>query len=229
MKTVLCFLGLTLASFSATLAAELPTVWLLQADRIEFQDHEDAWLWDLQGWVGGDTRKLWWKTEGEFDGDHVAGAEMQLLYSKAISPFFDLQFGLRHDLEPDPTRTFAVVGIQGLAPQWFEIDTAAFLSDDGDLSARFEVEYDLFLSQRLILQPRLELQLGASGVAELGLGSGLRSTDLGFRLRYEFRRELAPYLGLSWRKSYGGTKDAIALTGGDNNFVTLVAGARFWF
>lgn len=225
--------ALVLASLVfAEVAAEdhpQPIVWFTQADRLEYQDHADEWLWDLQGWVGGDEQKVWWKTEGELDGDNVTGAELQLLYSIAISPFFDLQAGLRHDVEPDPNRTFAVVGLQGLAPQWFEIDAAAFLSEDGDLSARFETEYDLLLTQKLILQPRFELTAGASSVAELGLGSGLRTTDLGFRLRYEIRREIAPYLGISWRKFYGGTRDSITLNGGDADFVTVVAGARFWF
>lgn len=209
-------------------AAE-PVIWYMQADRLEFQEQPDEWLWDAQGWIGRDERKLWWKTEGHADGSAVEEAEIQLLYSKAISPFFDLQFGLRHDLEPDPNRTFAVFGVQGLAPQWFEIDAAAFLSDDGDLSARFEAEYDIRLTQRLILQPRFELNLGASDVPELGLASGVRGSDLGLRLRYEIRREFAPYAGVSWRKAWGGTADMIEMSGGDDDFLTFVAGVRFWF
>jgi copper resistance protein B len=211
------------------IAEESHPLSFVQADRIEYQEYDDEWLWDLQGWVGGDERKLWWKTEGELHSDNVAGAELQLLYSKAVSPFFDLQIGLRQDLEPDPNRAFAVVGLQGLAPQWFEIDAAAFLSDDGDLSARFEAEYDLYLTQRLVLQPRFEVNAGASDVAELGLGSGLRTTALDLRLRYEFRRKFAPYLGVSWRKSYGDTGDAFVAAGSDDDLVTFVAGARFWF
>jgi copper resistance protein B len=211
------------------LAAETHAFNFVRADRLEYRQDDGELLWDLQGWTGGDEKKLWWKTEGELDGDDVTGAELQLLYSKAVSPFFDLQIGLRQDLEPDPNRAFAVVGLQGLAPQWFEIDAAAFLSDDGDLSARFEAEYDLYLTQRLVLQPRFEVNAGASDVAELGLGSGLRTTALDLRLRYEFRRKFAPYLGVSWRKSYGDTGDAFVAAGSDDDLVTFVAGARFWF
>ena len=152
-----------------------------------------------------------------------------MLYSRAISPFFDLQVGLRHDVEPDPNRTFAVLGIQGLAPQWFEIDAAAFLSDDGDLSLRFEAEYDLLLTQRLVLQPRFEINAGGSDVPELQLGSGIRDTQLGLRLRYEIRREIAPYIGLSWSRLWGETADRAESIGDDSDSFGLVAGVRFWF
>ena len=209
-------------------AAE-PIIWYALADRLEYQEQPEEWLWDFQGWIGGDERKLWWKTEGHASSDEFEEAEIQLLYGKAMSPFFDLQFGIRHDIDPDPSRTFAVIGIQGLAPQWFEIDAAAFLSDEGDLSARFEAEYDLLLTQRLVLQPRFEVNLGASDVPELGLGSGIRETDLGFRLRYEIRREFAPYAGISWRKAWGGTADILETSGADDDLVTIVVGARFWF
>lgn len=214
---------------SGPLCAAEPLIWFSQADRLEYQDHNSDWLWDLQGWVGGDYKKLWWKTEGELNGDNATQAELQLLYAKAISPYFDLQVGLRHDIEPDPNRSFAVVGVQGLAPHWFEIDAAAFLSDDGDLSARFEAEYDLLLTQRLVLQPRFEINIGISDVPELGLGNGLRGTNFGLRLRYEIHRKFAPYIGLSWQKSYGETSDALLRAGEDDDFASFVVGARFWF
>jgi len=185
--------------------------WLsfVQADRLEFQAEHDEWLWDLQGWFGGDLNKFWWKTEGHIDGGNTESAELQFLYSKAISPYFDLQIGIRHDVEPDPSINYAVIGIQGLAPQWFEIDAAAFISDEGDVSARFETEYDLLLTQRLVLQPRFELNVG-----ELE-----RTTDLDLRLRYEIRRKIAPYIGINWHNDFEGADD----------FVSVVAGARFWF
>lgn len=176
---------------------------LVQLDRFEYREHEDDWIWDMQGWIGGDSHKFWWKTEGEVAGDDV---EIQLLYSRAISPFWDLQLGVRHELEPRPTENYAVVGLQGLAPQWFEVDLAAFVGEDGDLSARLEVEYDLLLTQRMILQPRIELD------------SETKTTALDLRVRYEIRREIAPYLGVSWTN-----------TSGRNDYVSLVAGARFWF
>lgn len=175
----------------------------VQLDRLEYQEHEEEWIWDMQGWIGGDQRKFWWKTEGEIDGDD---AEIQMLYSRAISPFWDVQLGLRHNIEPHPAENFAVIGIQGLAPQWFEIDLAAFVGEDGDMSARLEVEYDLLLTQRLILQPRLEFDTESE------------STGVDLRLRYEIKREIAPYVGVSWNN-----------TSGRKDYVSLVAGARFWF
>jgi len=183
--------------------AEQPIITLIQTDRFEYLADEKDWVWDMQGWVGGDTNKFWWKTEGEFGGDD---AEVQLLYSKAVSAYWDLQIGLKHKLEPRPAENAAVIGLQGLAPQWFEVDIAAFLTENGHLEARAEVEYDLLMTQRLILQPRLELD------------SEENYTDLSLRLRYEIRREIAPYFGVGWNKSHG-----------QNERVSFIAGARFWF
>jgi len=195
-----------------------------QADRLEYRQDPGKWLWDVQGWVGRDLHKFWWKTEGD-DED----AELQMLYSRAITTFFDLQFGLRHDFEPGPQRTFATIGLQGLAPQWFEIDAALFVSDDGKLSARFETEYELLITQRLVLQPRLELEIGASKEPEYSLGSGIRGLDVGLRLRYEFHRKFAPYIGVEWLALYGGTADYANAGGEDSHAISAVAGLRFWF
>ncbi len=183
--------------------ADQPIITLIQMDRIEYLADDEDWVWDMQGWVGGDTNKFWWKTEGEFSDDD---AEVQLLYSKAVSAYWDLQIGLKHTLKPTPAENAAVIGLQGLAPQWFEVDIAAFLTEDGHLEARAEVEYDLLVTQRLILQPRLELD------------SEEDSTDLSLRLRYEIRREIAPYIGVGWNKSHG-----------QDERVSFIAGARFWF
>jgi copper resistance protein B len=178
----------------------------MQADRIEYVEHEENWLWDAQGWYGNDEHKLWLKSEGALDRSSTEEAELQLLYSRPISAFWDIQLGLRHDIEPDPVGTHLVVGFQGLAPQWFEVDVAAFVHEDGDVSVRFEAEYDLLLTQRLVLQPRLEIDTGPESFA------------LGIRLRYEIRREIAPYIGLSWQNEAR-----------RHDFVSFVAGARFWF
>ncbi|MGI9205984.1 MAG: copper resistance protein B [Woeseiaceae bacterium] len=195
---------LGILALAATCTAEDANIFtFVQLDRFEYQEYEESWIWDMQGWVGGDRQKFWWKTEGEIDGND---AEIQLLYSRAISPFWDLQMGVRRAIEPQPAENYAVLGLQGLAPQWFEIDLAAFVSDDGDLSARLEIEYDALLTQRLILQPRLEFN------------SESESTEIDLRLRYEIKREIAPYLGISWNNSSG-----------QKDYVSLVAGARFWF
>ena len=198
-------------------------------DRLEYHANGDGWVWDAEGWVGGDYHKFWLKTEGDIDNGKTTEAELQLLYSRAVLPFFDLQLGVRHDFEPHPSRTFGLVGLQGLAPLWIELDVAAFVSEDGDFSARLELEYDLLLTQRLTLQPRIELDLAAQEVAEQQVGKGLTSTELGVRLRYEVRREFAPYVGVTWRKTYGRTRKFIEAEGERDDTVSFVAGVRFWF
>lgn len=202
---------------------------LVKADRLEYQSDDSTWLWDLHGWIGDDYRKLWWRTEGRVDDGSAEEAELQLLYSRAISPHFDLQLGMRHDFDPEPSRSFVVVGLQGLAPHWIEIDAAAFISEDGDVSVRFEAEYDLLLTQRLVLQPRFEIDVAFQDVPELGLGDGVTGIDLDVRLRYEFRREISPYVGVSWQKSFGDTAEFLRIAGQDDDSISLLAGIRLWF
>jgi copper resistance protein B len=190
---------------------------------------EDAYLWDAQGWYGGDIDKLWFKTEGEGEfGGAIESAEVQALWSHAIAPFFDLQGGLRYTFEPKG-RAHAVLGIQGLAPYMFEIDAAAFLSEKGDLTARLEAEYDQHITQRLILQPRAEVALSAQDVPELGLGSGVTKIETGLRLRYEIAREFAPYVGVGYEAALGRTADIIRADGGDPDGFAVLVGLRAWF
>ena len=203
---------------------------LLLADRFEarFGDGREQYLWDVQGWYGGDINKLWLKSEGDF-GEGPDGAELQTLYSRAIAPFFDIQAGIRQDVGSGPDRTHLVLGLQGLMPYAFELDTAAFLSNEGDLTGRLEAELDLQVSQRLLLQPRIELNLAAQEIPELGVGSGLGSVETEIRLRYEIRREFAPYLGIGWQRKLGATSDFARAAGEDSGAWKLVAGVRSWF
>ncbi len=202
-------------------------------DRLEagFGDDEDTWLWDVQGWSGGDINRFWWKSEGEGDlDDGLEEAELQALYSRALTPFWDVQAGVRQDFRPDgEDTTHLVLGIQGLAPHWWEVDAAAFLSTEGDLTARVEAEYDQRITQRLILQPRFEIDLSASDIPELEIGSGLSSLEAGLRLRYEFRKELAPYVGVEWSRSFGDTADYIEARGGETENTRFVVGLKAWF
>lgn len=209
---------------------DFPVLWF-QGERIEAQLREgrDAYLWDVQGYYGTPTSRLWVKSEGE--GERGAGpedAEVQALYSKAIRPFWDLQVGVRHDFA-GPDTTHAVIGIQGLAPYMFEVDAALFLSTRGDLTARIEAEVDQRITQRLILQPRVEANLSAQDIPVLGIGAGIDQIEAGVRLRYEIRREFAPYIGIeqSWRIGQGA--DYARLRGEDPSVTSLVAGIRFWF
>jgi copper resistance protein B len=206
--------------------------YLFLADRFEaaFGDGDERYAWDLQGRYGGDIHRLWLKTEGEGEpGGRVDDAEIQALYSRAISPFFDARFGIRYDVRPDPDRSYLVAGIQGLMPFVFEADASLFLSDRGDLSGRVETEYDLRITQRLVLQPRIEIAFAAQAAPELLLGSGLNSVEAGMRLRYEIRREIAPYAGIAWERKLGDTADFVRASGGDGRSLQLVLGARFWF
>ena len=202
-------------------------------DRLEagFGDGEETYLWDAQGWTGGDINRFWWKSEGEgdFDGG-LEEAEFQALYSRAVKPFWDVQVGVRQDYRPDgEDTTHLVLGFQGLAPYWWEIDAAAFLSTEGDLTARVEAEYDQRITQRLILQPRFEIDVSASDMPELEVGSGLSSVEAGLRLRYEFRKEFAPYLGVEWSRAFGATADYIEARGGEVDDTRFVVGLKAWF
>ena len=207
--------------------------YFLQADRLEVQSNEGSGLalFEAQGWVGGDYQRFWFKTEGEYaEGGELEEAEVQGLYSRAISPFFDFQAGVRQDLAPGASRTFGVVGFQGLAPYWFEVDAAVFVSHEGDVSARLETEYDLRFTQRLILQPRAELNFAVQDVESLAIGSGLSTAELGARIRYEFKREVAPYIGFSWTRAVGQTAEYWrSQDAGHPNSLSLVAGVRLWF
>ena len=205
----------------------------LSGERVEYQSNEGdpVAVWEGQGWVGTDLNKFWIKTEGEFSGDEdrFEELEIQALYSRAVAPFWDLQAGLRHDFKPDPSRSFAVLAVQGLAPYWFEIDTSLFISHKGDVSARLEAEYELLLTQRLILQPRVEMNLALHDDEPTGTGSGLNNFEAGLRLRYEIIREFAPYIGINWNRFTGETADMRRREGEAAESLSFVAGIRFWY
>ncbi len=190
----------------------------------------DGFRWEGEGWYGGDIHRLTVKSEGEaVIGEGVESAELQLLYSRAIGPYFNAQAGIRQDLEKGPDRTYAVLGVEGLAPYWFETEGALFLSDKGDLLARVEASYDQRITQKLILQPMAELNFAVQDVPESGIGSGLSDVELGLRLRYEIVREFAPYLGVEWARKVGDTARFARAGGEDVGGVRLVAGVKAWF
>ena len=209
---------------------DFPVFWF-QGDRLEAQVREGAniYLWDIQGYHGGPTERLWFKSEGEGAfGSAPDDAEVQALYAIAFAPFWDLQAGIRHDIA-GPDTTHAVIGVQGLAPYMFEVDAALFLSTRGDLTARIEGEIDQRITQRLILQPRIEANLAAQDIPMLGVGAGLDQIEIGARLRYEIRREFAPYIGIeqSWRT--GRSADFARARGEDPSATSFLVGLRFWF
>lgn len=201
-------------------------------DRLEAtsSDGAEGYAWDVQGWYGGDINRFWWKSEGEgaFDGD-LEHAELQLLYSRAVTPYFDLQGGVRQTYRPEGDRTDLVLGVQGLAPYWFEVDGALFVSNEGEFSARGQAEYDLRLTQRLILQPRAEVTLSAQEIPEFAIGAGVSNVLAGARLRYEITRGFAPYVGLEWSGAVGDTRDLIKANGDDADATRVVLGVRALF
>ncbi|WP_370308381.1 copper resistance protein B [Sphingobium abikonense] len=204
----------------------------LMIDRLEYraQDGRDGYHWEGEGWIGGDINRLAIKSEGEGEvGGRLESAEVQLLYSRAIDPWWNVVGGVRQDFRPQPDRTYATIGIEGLAPYWFEVEGQLFLSNKGDAHARLEASYDQRITQRLILQPAMEVNLAAQDVPELGIGSGLSDVELGLRLRYEFAREFAPYVGVNWERKLGDTARYARLEGEKPAATSLVVGLRFWF
>ena len=210
--------------------------YLLLLDQLEYRanDGEDTFNWNAISWVGGDYQRLWIKTEGDVGLDTGDGeAELQLLYGKLISPFFDFQAGIKYDQvyssDGGPGRASGVIGIQGLAPYLFELDASLFVSQDGDISARLGAEYQLLLTQRLILQPEFETNIAVQQVEEFGVGSGLNDIELGLRLRYEISRQFAPYVGVNWTRQFGDTADLAEEEGESTDNFSLVGGLRLLF
>ncbi len=190
----------------------------------------DAYRWDAEAWFGGDIERLVVKTEGEGAvRGGIDSAEVQALYSRAIDPWFNLQAGVRHDFKPGPARTYATIGIEGIAPNWFKVGGALFLSDKGDLLGRIGGYYDQRIAQRLILQPRVELNFSAQDVPANGIGSGFSDAELGLRLRYEIKREFAPYIGVSWERKFGDSAHFARAAGDRVQSTSLVIGIRTWF
>ena len=191
---------------------------------------QDGFRWDGEGWYGGDINRLTIKTEGEGRfGEGVDEAEVQALYSRAIDPYFNAQVGIRQDLGRGARRTYATVGFEGLAPYWFEVEGALFLSDQGDVLGRLGGYYDQRLTQRLVVQPRIELNFAAQDVVSSRIGAGLSTAEVGLRLRYEIKRQFAPYVGVSWARKVGQTGRYARAAGEDATSAGLVAGVRIWF
>ena len=202
---------------------------------VAIREGREGYSFDAQAWYGGDINKLWIKTEGEGRfGEAFEGAEVQALWSRAIDPWFDAQLGLRQDFQSGPDRTYLVAGIQGLAPYWFEVEGTAFLSNKGDVTARFEGEYDLRLTQAVILQPRVEFDLALQDVPELGIGSGLSTSEVGARLRYQILprsgpAEISPYLGIQYERAFGDTARFRRLSDEGVGGWSFLVGLRTWF
>lgn len=195
----------------------------------QFRKGGNGYRWDGEAWFGGDINRFTLKSEGEGTFREGAEGEVQALYSRAIGPYFNVQAGVRQDFSPGPDRTYATVGFEGLAPYWFDVEGAVFLSDKGDVLGRLEGYYDQRITQRLVLQPRAEVNLSAQGMRAERIGSGLVDAEVGLRLRYELKREFAPYVGVSWERKFGDTARFARADGEDTGGFSFVTGVRVWF
>ena len=186
-------------------------------------------LIDMQAWYGGDIDKLWFKAESERSDGRLGATRTELLWNHATAAYWDVQAGVRHDLGDGPSRNWAAFGVQGLAPYWFEVEATAYVGEAGRTALRLEAEYELLLTQRLILQPDVEVNFYGKDDRQRGIGRGLSDLDVGLRLRYEFTRKFAPYVGVTWSRRFGKTADFARAGGGNAQDTQLVAGVRLWF
>ena len=203
---------------------------MLLINQLEWQGGDgNAQSWDIKGWVGGDIDRLWLRSEGERSAGRTESAEAQALWGHAIGPWWDVVGGVRQDFKPGDSQTWAAFGLQGMALYNFEAEATLFVGESGHTAARLEGDYDILLTNRLILQPTAELNFYAQNDPQRGIGSGLAESELGLRLRYEIRREFAPYVGVSWNRAYGQTAQYARDEDEDINQLRWVVGVRLWF
>lgn len=200
-------------------------------DQLEWRNQRaaDIATWDATGWYGGDIDRVWMKSEGERRSSQIDVMRFELLWNHVVSRRWSAQTGARLDSGTGPTRKWAAFGVQGLAPYWFEVEATAYLGNSGRTAARFKAEYELLLTQRIILQPELELNLYGKSDPAKAIGKGFSSADVGLRLRYEIRREFAPYLGVSWNRRFGESAELVRAVGERSTELQLLAGLRIWF
>ena len=201
---------------------------MIRLDQFEHALDGSGFVWEGDAWYGGDIDKLWLRSEGEHDDGRTA-ARTELLWDRAFSPFWDGQLGVRADSGAGPARQWLALGVWGLAPYWFELEATGYVGSEGRTALRLRAEYELLITQRLILQPESEANLYGKSDPRRETGSGLSDLEFGLRLRYEIRRGFAPYVGLVWRQRFGATADFVRAAGHTAFDSELVAGLRIWF
>ncbi len=208
-----------------------PTELKLMLDKFEVgrTGGNTVMAWEGGLWIGKDLNKLWIMSDGERAAGETEGTENRLLYSRAISPFWDLQAGLRHDTVPGESRDYLKLGIHGLAPYYFETDANISFGENEQVKLNASFEYEMMLTQKLVLSPEIEFNAYAKDDAAMGVGSGLSDIEAGLRLRYEIKREFAPYIGVNWAKKFGGTADLARDEGEDTSETMFVIGVRAWY
>ncbi|WP_421705654.1 copper resistance protein B [Alloalcanivorax xenomutans] len=203
----------------------------LLGDRLEYDVDNDVGLFDLQGWYGTTYNRLIVKLEGETEKDRLEESQTELLWGHALNAYFDAQLGVRldHQYDEGTSREWLAIGIQGLAPYWFELDITGYFGESGRTALSLEAEYELLLTQKWILQPRAEASFYGKDDEANGLAGGLTDGGLGLRLRYELSRQFAPYIGVEWERKFGDTAELSRTEGNDVSETRYVAGLRFWF
>lgn len=185
--------------------------------------------WEGQAWIGTDLNRVWLRSEGERTDGQTESADLEVLYGRSISTWWDVVAGVRHDFKPGASQNFAAIGVQGLAPMKFEVSATAYLGEGGQTAANVEAEYELLLTNRLILQPLVEVTAYGKNDPLRGIGSGLSTAEAGLRLRYEFTRKFAPYIGVVYERAFGNTADMRREHGESFEDTRLVIGLRTWF
>lgn len=203
----------------------------LLLEQLEYRDGRDAGIfqWEGQAWYGNDAHRLWFKSEGEISDGHFEHGQHELLYGRPITPYFDLQAGLRSDIDDNPGDTWLALGLQGLAPGFFHVSATAYANTDAHLAFNGEASFDLLLTQRLILQPKVEIDIYTHDDEARGIGSGFSALEGGLRLRYEIDRKFAPYVGLNYERKFGDTRAFTAAEAEDPETLVFVLGVRTWF
>ena len=206
------------------------TNYMLLFDQIEWRGTGSGGAsWENKSWIGGDRNRLWVRTEGETEAGRVDSAFVDVLWGRMFSRWWDVVVGMRQDFRPGDPQTWVGAGVQGLAPYWFEVEATGYVGAGGRTHARFEVEYELLLTNRLILQPLVEIEFFGKSDPERGIGAGLNTIETGLRLRYEVRREFAPYIGIDWERRFFGTADLARAAGEDVGGARMAFGLRTWF
>lgn len=233
IKTLLLAAPLLAGAHSAcAMTDDDPLVFMAKLDQLEVRkaDGKDPIVAEGHAWLGHDLNKLWFKFDAEKVGAELEELETQLLYSRAIAPYWDLQVGWRRDHKPsDEKRDWLAVGINGVAPYFFEVDAQLFFGENGRAAARLKGEYELLFTQKLVLIPEIQANAYTDNDPAIGIGSGLSDVSAGLRLAYHLRREFAPYVGVNWSRKFGQTADFARDEGASVQDTQLVLGVRAWF
>ena len=208
-----------------------PIVTKVMIDQLETRitDGDDPLVLEAQAWIGEDLNKFVIKADVEQVKGVTEELELQALYSRAVDPYWDFQVGIRQDQKPIPSRNWLALGFQGLAPYWFEIDSTLFIGESEQVGLRFSAEYEWMITQRWVLSPEIEFNIHSKDDEATGTGSGLSDSQLGIRLRYEVKREFAPYIGVNWNNKYGNTATFAKNDGEKVSSTQVVVGVRAWF